>query len=110
MYQELANKLYLAVNGSECTQAIDMAGYNAVCVEITVFTATSNVTVMIQCSNDGANWTDTTSTTSGTGPAYKMCAHTVFGQIASKYVRVKLTTNSTAAIVAVGINCTNIGA
>jgi hypothetical protein len=39
-----------------------------------------------------------------------MCAHTVFGQIATKYVRVKLTTNATAAIVAVGINCANIGA
>jgi hypothetical protein len=110
MYQELASKLYIAASGSEYLQPILMDGYNAVCVEVTVFTTTSNVTVMIQCSNDGSNWSDTASTTTGAGPMYKMCAHTVFGQIASKYVRVKLTTNATAAIVAVGINCANIGA
>ncbi len=109
MYQELASKLYIASNGTEYLQLMDMTGYNAVCVEVTVFTG-ANVTVMVQCSNDGANCSDTTSTTTGAGPIYKMCAHTVFGQIAAKYVRVKLTTNVTAAIVAVGINCTNIGA
>lgn len=109
MYQELANKLYIPISGTQYCPLVDMAGYNAVCVEITVFT-TADVTVMVQCSNDGANWSDTSSTTSGGGPIYKMCVHSVFGQIAAKYVRVKLTTNGTAAVVAVGINCANIGA
>ncbi len=110
MYQELASKLYIAISGTQYLPLVDMSGYNALCVEVTVFTANSDVTVMIECSNDGANWSPTASTTTGAGPIYKMCAHTVFGQIAARYVRVKLTTNATAAIVAVGINCTNIGA
>jgi len=109
MYQELASKLYIASSGTQYLPLVDMTGYNAVCVEITVFTG-ATVTVMVQCSNDGSNWSDTSSTTSGAGPTYKMCAHTVFGQIASTYVRLKLATDSTAAIVAVGINCANIGA
>ena len=109
MYQELASKLVIPVNGTEYLPLVDMTGYNAVCVEVTLFTG-ANVTIMVQCGNDGANCSDTASTTTGTGPVYKFCAHTVFGQIASKYVRVKLTTNAVLAIVAVGINCTNIGA
>lgn len=109
MYHELANKLYIAANGTEYCPSIDMAGYNAVCVEITVFTG-ANVTVMVQCSNDGTNWSDTSSTTTGSGPIFKLCPHTVFGQISARSVRVKLTTNATAAIVALGINCANIGA
>lgn len=108
MYQELASKLYIGINGTQYCPAVDMTGYNAVCVEITVFTG-ATVTVMVQCSNDGANWTDTSSTATSARPTYKMCGHTVFGQIAAKYVRVKLTTNATAAVVAVGINCANIG-
>jgi hypothetical protein len=108
MYQELASKLFIAASGTEYTQPIDMTGYNSVCVEITVFTS-ANVTVMVQVSNDGANWTDTTSTTSGAGPIYKMCAHTVFGQIAARYARVKLTSSAAVAILALGINSANIG-
>jgi hypothetical protein len=109
MYHELATKLFIPVNGTDYCQPIDLSGFNSVCVDITVFTG-ANVTVMVQTSNDSANWTDTSSTTTGAGPIYKMCVHTVFGQIASRYVRVTLTTNTTVAIVAVGINCANIGA
>jgi hypothetical protein len=109
MYHELISKLYIEASSTAYTQAIDISGYNAVCVELTVFTG-ANVTVMVQCSNDLANWSDTASTTTGTGPIFKFCAHTVFGQIAAKYVRLELATNTTAAILAGGINCANIGA
>jgi len=108
MYHELASKLYIAASGTQYCPAVDMTGYNAVCVEITVFTG-ANVTVMVQASNDGANWSDTSSTTTGAGPCYKFCNHTVFGQVASRYVRVKLTADANATIVAVGMNCANIG-
>ena len=56
MYQELASKLVIAASGSQYLPLVDMSGYNAVCVEVTVFTATSDVTVMVECGNDGANW------------------------------------------------------
>ena len=111
MYQELASKLYIPGNGTEYCQPIVMDGYNAVCVDVTVITA-SIVTVTLQCSNDSANWSDVVAgtTTGSTGPSFKMFPHTVFAQIAAKYVRVKLTSNATPSIVAVGINCANIGA
>jgi len=109
MYHELASKLFIPASSTEYTAPVDLSDFNAVCVEVTVFTG-ANVTVMVQCSNDGANWSNTSSDTTGAGPTYKFCPHTTFGQISARYVRVKLTTDSTAAIVAVGLNCANIGA
>jgi hypothetical protein len=109
MYHELASKLYIPASSTHFCEPVELTGYNAVCVEITVFTG-ADVTVAVECGNDGANYSPTSSTATGSGPTYKLCAHTVFGQIAAKYVRVKLTTDGTAAIVAVGLNCANIGA
>lgn len=99
----------IPANLAEYSQAVDITGHNSVCVELTVFTS-ANVTVMVQCSNDATNWSDTSRTTTGAGSIYKFCPHSVFGQIASKWIRLKLTTNATPAIVCGGLNCANIGA
>ena len=114
MYRELASRMFISASGSEVTQAVDMEGYNAVCIDVTLFTA-SALTVTLWCGNDGATgWTQVTGSATvpptGSGPHGQLIPHSTFTQISAKFVRVKIATNATAAIVAVGINCCNIGA
>lgn len=113
MYHELASKLFISASGSEVTQAVNMEGYNAVCIEVTLFTA-SVLTITLWCSNDGANRSQVTGSatvpSSGTGPTYSLIPHSTYTQVAARWVRVKVATNATAAVVALGINCANIGA
>jgi FlaG/FlaF family flagellin (archaellin) len=112
-YFTLAQKLVVTSSGSpEYSQAVDMAGCNAVCLEATCYSGsgshpTNYLTLSLQQSNDGENWDPIT--TGFTAPyvdgiGYKTATSTP--SIAGRYVRVKYVTTGTGTwILAVGIRC-----
>lgn len=113
MYQILATKMSVGTSG-EVTQAVSMAGTNAVVVEMTVISGTV-AQVALQGSNDLENWallSNGNLVTSGTlasgGAYYLPGTSSNFGGpitgVATQYVRLKITASSGTAVVAAGLN------
>ena len=96
MYTQLATKLS---GTDERSHAVSMDGNNTVRIDVVVYTGT--LTLTLQESNDGENWTANVSAFANvTGPAYKLLgARTV----AAQYVRIAWSAKGTM-IVAVGMN------
>lgn len=112
MYYQVASKLALtAGTGSEgYSQAVSMAGGNAVQVEFTVFNlgGATNITVHVEESNDLENWELNTSANSGAITAVQFKTFKV-SDIASQYVRLKYVGTGTGnIIVGAGVNVANL--
>ncbi|HSR71539.1 MAG TPA: hypothetical protein VLL72_04080 [Kiloniellales bacterium] len=100
MYTQVSSKLAVAASGTEYSQAVSMAGGNAIAVEATIFSGT--MTVKYQESNDLQNWT----AAADLSPAISGSAGAYYGDatgIAAQYVRLQYDA-SAAGVVAAGIN------
>ena len=96
MYTQLATKL---TGPDERSHAVPMDGANTVRIDVVVYTGT--LTVTLQASNDGENWTAIGSPFANvTGPAYKLLAAR---SVAAKYVRIAWSSKG-VMIVAGGMN------
>lgn len=109
MYYDIANRLAIASGETTYSEAVSMAGANAVLVCATFFSVTSTagtVSITLQEGNDLDNWTDNTDvggTIAGTVPSYGTMKLTA---LASQYVRLKYTMNgaSQRAVLSAGVN------
>lgn len=108
MYTQVASRLSIQ-SGSDpsYSQAVSMAGGNAVYVDITTFSiSASTLTVEVEVSNDLENWVKTGASVDFTSAGYDTVAATA---ISSAYVRLSYSFESTSkAIVAAGVNVANL--
>lgn len=109
MYTEVATK-QVVVSGSgndQFSQAVSMAGANAVFVEITCFAkGGGNVDVQLQVGNDLQNWENQGTAIACTSAGYFSGQVTA---IAAQYVRLRYTqSTSGTGIVAAGINTASL--
>ena len=109
MYTEVASKLAVVFGTKVYSQAVSMAGANAVKVEGTCFViGGGNIAVQLQGSNDLQNWSD-----QGTAIAVSAVGYFVdtvdLDAIAYQYVRLEFDqASSLTGIVAAGINTANL--
>ena len=111
MYFQVASKLVVTNSGGkQYSQAVDMAGGNAIYVEATAFNITSgSLRLTVQEGNDLENWSDVTvanSTLTFTAANYGTLKVT---SIAAQYVRlVYEQATSGTGIVGAGVNVANL--
>jgi hypothetical protein len=112
VYTEVASKLaVVGANVPFYSQAVSMAGANAIQAEVTMFsisgTSTPTLTVSAEASNDLQNWDDL-----GDFDALTLIGYGTkkFTDIAHGYVRLKfeMTGSSPRAIVGAGVNTANL--
>ncbi len=111
MYFQVASKLAVKTGVDAFSQAVSMAGGNAVYFDVTLFNKTgSSLNVMLQQGNDLENWGEIGGTVAfASTPAVGQSA-TLVTQIASAYVRLKYVQggSSDISIVGAGINVANL--
>ena len=110
MYTQLASKLAVDNGSEEYSQAVSMAGGNAVEVEATAFANGGTLEMWIQVANDLQNWEDinpSTADLSFTGGAVGY-DHARLESIAAQYVRIRYKQTTGTGIVAAGINVANL--
>lgn len=106
MYTEVADRLVVTDAADGLTQAVGMAGGNAVLVDIVGIRVDVEAEVTVEASNDLQNWTPIGGTLQITGVSYHM--EKVTG-IAAAYVRLRFSVpDSGACIFSAGINVANL--
>lgn len=108
MYTQVASKLAVVSGTDSFSQAVSMAGGNAVEVEATLYAKGTNaLTITVQVSNDLENWADAPS-----GPHLTMSTvgadQDQVPSISAAYVRLKYVQDGGTSIVAAGINVANL--
>lgn len=104
MYYDVANRMAVSGNGTTMySQAISMAGANAVMINSTVFSISGGtLTITAQESNDLDNWGTLSGQVAFEGGTYNTLKIT---QIASQYVRLKFAQNGAFnTVLSAGVN------
>ncbi len=104
MYFQVASKLVVA-SGDRFSQAVSMAGGNAVLVDLTLYNG-GTCKVYVQEGNDLQNWLDVDTTPATLAIAeYETLKK---GTIAAQYVRLRYEPTTGTCVLAAGINVANL--
>lgn len=103
MYYNVASRLAVSTSAVQYSQAVSMAGANAILVDATAFSVSgTNVSISAEVGNDLENWSTLSGTLALTGPSYGTLK---VGSVAGQYVRLKYEqTGGSVSVVSAGIN------
>jgi hypothetical protein len=103
----VASKLVVTVETTQYSQAVSMAGGNAVFVEMTQFAESAGCDVTVEQGNDLENWEPIAG-----GPHLQLSGADYkskhLTQIAAQYVRLMYRSSSGTSILAGGVNVANL--
>lgn len=106
MYTQVASRLVTTGTSEYFSQAVSMAGGNAVQIESTNF-ASGTCDIFLQVSNDLENWADASGSAS-IGAAATSYDSAQVTAISAAYVRLRYKNKTASCVLAAGINVANL--
>lgn len=107
MYYNVASRLAVSTSAVQYSQAVSMAGANAILVDATAFSVSgTNVSISAEEGNDLENWSTLSGTLALTAASYGTLK---VGSVSGQYVRLKYQqTGGTVSAVSAGINTSQL--